>query len=133
MKSVSCETNKAFSKPITSSVPSGRTDAVFSKTNFSRNKVSTPVEVSASQGETKKIAFSKARSLAFKAKNNGGKVSALNRIKASNSEAKKTTSFDAQLALDGEAINAQLALNGEAIQEVQLALNGEAIQDVQLA
>jgi hypothetical protein len=124
MNLVSNETNQALSKPMPTSVPSGRTDSVFSKTNPSRSKASISVhriiilkgKACASNGEAKKIAFSKAKSPAFQAKHKDGVFLALNRIKASNSEAKTSASFDAQLALDDEATkNAQLAMNDEAM------------------
>ena len=92
-------------KPVTSFVINEKTNKVFFMTNFDRNHVSDSVLKT----------------------NNTVRVSALYRIKASNSEAKETTPVGAQLASNSEATqDAQLASNGEAIQDAQLASNSEA-------
>ena len=91
VNSVSEETNKTYFKSLSTSAPKDRLDSVFLKTNYTRIIDSNPVletacikgKASASQGEAKMIAFSKAKSLAFKAKNSGGRIFVLYRIKAS--------------------------------------------------
>ena len=99
MNSVSQETIQAVSRPILKSAVNSRMSKVFHKTKADRNLASKLI-------------------LEIKNFKNDGRVSALKRIQASNTEAKgKTISVDTQLASNDEAINAQLALNGEAIMD----------------